>query len=84
MLCWTWKPHPYFERRDADLYAPFRSPLCRQRLGRNFSARAEWRETVKIPEGTQTGEIIRLRERDARSAWWREGRPLREHSVESL
>lgn len=56
------KPHPYFERRDADLYCTVPVSIVQAALGTEISVPGlNGEETVKIPEGTQTGEIIRLK-----------------------
>ena len=76
------KPHPYFERRDADLYCTVPVSIVQAALGTEIVVPGlNGEETVKIPEGTQTGEIIRLKGKGhARSARRRQGRPVREHS----
>jgi len=56
------KPHPYFERRDADLYCTVPVSIVQAALGTEIVVPGlSGEETVKIPEGTQTGEIIRLK-----------------------
>ena len=56
------KPHPYFERRDADLYCTVPISIVQAALGTEIVVPGlNGEETVKIPEGTQTGEIIRLK-----------------------
>ncbi len=56
------KPHPYFERRDADLYCTVPVSIVQAALGTEIVVPGlNGEETVKIPEGTQTGEIIRLK-----------------------
>lgn len=56
------KPHPYFERRDADLYCTIPVSIVQAALGDEIVVPGlNGDETVKIPEGTQTGEIIRLK-----------------------
>jgi molecular chaperone DnaJ len=56
------KPHPYFERRDADLYCTVPVTIVQAALGTEIVVPGlNGEETVKIPEGTQTGEIIRLK-----------------------
>jgi len=56
------KPHPFFERRNADLYCTVPINVAQAALGAQISVPGlNGEETVKIPEGTQTGEIIRLK-----------------------
>ena len=56
------KSHPYFERRDADLYCTVPVTIVQAALGAQISVPGlSGEETVKIPEGSQTGEIIRLK-----------------------
>ena len=56
------KSHPYFERRDADLYCTVPVTVSQAALGTEIKVTGlNGEETVKIPEGTQTGEIIRLK-----------------------
>src|ERR1700688_2658147 len=56
------KPHPFFERRDADLYCTVPVSIVQAALGAEIVVPGlNGEETVKIPEGTQTGEIIRLK-----------------------
>jgi molecular chaperone DnaJ len=56
--------HPYFERRNADLYCTVPVSIVQAALGTEIQVPGLNREeTVKIPEGTQTGEIIRLKEK---------------------
>jgi len=56
------KPHPYFERRDADLYCTVPVSIVQAALGTEIVVPGlNGEETVKVPEGTQTGEIIRLK-----------------------
>ena len=54
--------HPYFERRNADLYCTVPISIVQAALGTEIQVLGlNGDETVKIPEGTQTGEIIRLK-----------------------
>jgi molecular chaperone DnaJ len=54
--------HPYFERRDADLYCTVPISIVQAALGTEIVVPGlSGEETVKVPEGTQTGEIIRLK-----------------------
>jgi molecular chaperone DnaJ len=56
------KPHLYFERRDADLYCTVPVSIVQAALGTEITVPGlNGEETVKVPEGTQTGEIIRLK-----------------------
>ena len=56
------KPHPYFERRNADLYCTVPVTVVQAALGAAIKVPGlNGEETVKIPEGTQTGEIVRLK-----------------------
>lgn len=56
------KSHPYFERRDADLYCTVPVSIVQATLGTEIVVPGlNGEEHVKIPEGTQTGEIIRLK-----------------------
>jgi molecular chaperone DnaJ len=56
------KPHPYFERRDADLYCTVPVSIVQAALGTDIVVPGlNGEEHVRIPEGTQTGEIIRLK-----------------------
>ena len=56
------KSHPYFERRDADLYCTVPVTVTQAALGTEIKVTGlSGEETVKIPEGTQTGEIVRLK-----------------------
>jgi molecular chaperone DnaJ len=56
------EPHPYFERRDADLYCTVPVSIVQAALGTEIVVPGlNGEEVVKVPEGTQTGEIIRLK-----------------------
>ena len=56
------KPHPYFERRNADLYCTVPITIAQAALGADIMVTGlNGEERVRIPEGTQTGEIIRLK-----------------------
>ena len=56
------KAHPYFERRNADLYCTVPVTVVQAALGAAIKVPGlNGEETVKIPEGTQTGEIVRLK-----------------------
>jgi molecular chaperone DnaJ len=56
------KPHPYFERRNADLYCTIPVTIAQAALGADIKVPGLYgEERVRIPEGAQTGEIIRLK-----------------------
>jgi molecular chaperone DnaJ len=56
------KTHPYFERRNADLYCTVPVTVVQAALGAAIKVPGlNGEETVKISEGTQTGEIVRLK-----------------------
>src|ERR1700674_4596288 len=56
------RTHPYFERRNADLYCTIPVTVAQAALGAEIKVPGlNGEETVKIPEGTQTGEIVRLK-----------------------
>jgi molecular chaperone DnaJ len=56
------RSHPYFERRNADLYCTVPVTVAQAALGAEIKVPGlNGEETVKIPEGTQTGEIVRLK-----------------------
>jgi molecular chaperone DnaJ len=56
------RPHPYFERRNADLYCTVPVTVAQAALGTEIKVPGlNGQESVKIPEGTQTGEIVRLK-----------------------
>jgi molecular chaperone DnaJ len=56
------KNHPYFERRNADLYCTVPVSIVQAALGTEIKVPGlNGEETVKIAEGTQTGEIVRLK-----------------------
>jgi molecular chaperone DnaJ len=56
------KPHPYFERRNADLYCTVPVSVVQAALGAEIKVPGlNGEETIKIAEGTQTGEIVRLK-----------------------
>jgi len=55
-------PHPFFERRNADLYCTVPVSIAQAALGAQIIVPGlSGEETVKVPEGSQTGEIIRLK-----------------------
>jgi molecular chaperone DnaJ len=56
------KDHPFFERRGADLYCTIPISVAQAALGAEIVVPAlNSDEKVAIPEGTQTGAIIRLK-----------------------
>lgn len=58
------KDHPFFQRRNADLYCTIPINLAQAALGTEVSVPTlDGEERVKIPEGTQTGSIFRLKGR---------------------
>ena len=56
------KEHPFFERRNADLYCTIPISFAQAALGAEiFVPGLNGDEKLKIPEGTQTGSIFRLK-----------------------
>ena len=56
------KEHPFFERRGADLYCTIPISIAQAALGTEILVPAlNGEEKLKIPEGTQTGSIFRLK-----------------------
>jgi len=56
------KEHPFFERRGADLYCTIPITIAQAALGTEIMVPAlNGDEKLKIPEGTQTGSIFRLK-----------------------
>jgi molecular chaperone DnaJ len=56
------KEHPFFERRNADLYCTIPITIAQATLGAEISVPGlGGEEKLKIPEGTQTGSIFRLK-----------------------
>ena len=56
------KEHPFYERRGADLYCTVPVSITQAALGAELSVPGlNGEEKVPIPEGTQTGSIIRLK-----------------------
>ena len=56
------KDHPFFERRGADLYCTIPISIAQAALGAQISVPGlAGDEAISIPEGTQTGSIIRLK-----------------------
>jgi molecular chaperone DnaJ len=58
----TVKEHPFFERRNSDLYCTIPIAFPQAALGAEISVPTlNGEEKLKIPEGTQTGQIFRLK-----------------------
>jgi molecular chaperone DnaJ len=56
------REHPFFERRNADLYCTIPISVTQAALGAEVKVPGlTGEEKVKIPEGTQTGSIFRLK-----------------------
>jgi len=56
------REHPFFERRNADLYCTIPISVAQAALGAEIVVPGLFgEERVKIPEGTQTGSIFRLK-----------------------
>jgi molecular chaperone DnaJ len=56
------KSHPYFERRNADLYCTVPVSVVQAALGAQIAVPGlHGQEAVKIPEGAQTGDVVRLK-----------------------
>jgi len=56
------KEHPFFERRNADLYCTIPVSVAQATLGADLQVPGlAGEETLKIPEGTQGGAVFRLR-----------------------
>ncbi len=56
------KPHPIFERDDANLYCEVPIPFARAALGGELEVPTlEGKVKLKVPEGTQTGKLFRIR-----------------------
>lgn len=56
------KEHPFFERRDSDLYCTIPITITQAALGAEMMVPTlNGEERLKIPEGTQTGSIFRLK-----------------------
>jgi molecular chaperone DnaJ len=56
------KEHPYFERRGADLYCTIPVSIAQATLGTELPVPGlSGEEKLKIPEGTQSGAVFRLR-----------------------
>ncbi|MEM9035214.1 MAG: molecular chaperone DnaJ [Actinomycetota bacterium] len=58
------RPHERFERHGIDLHEVLSVPLTQATLGTSISYETlDGTEELKIPAGTQTGDVIRLRDR---------------------
>jgi molecular chaperone DnaJ len=56
------KEHDYFERRDANLYCSVPVSFAQAALGVETTVRTlDGPETLRVPEGTQTGRVFRLK-----------------------
>ena len=56
------KPHPIFTREDAHLYCKVPIPFATATLGGELSVPTlDGKVVLKIPEGTQTGKMFRMR-----------------------
>ena len=56
------RPHPFFERDGADLICQVPLPFAQAALGAEIEVPTlEGKETLRIPEGTQSGEVFTLR-----------------------
>jgi len=58
------KEHPFFERRDADLYCTIPLSIAQATLGTELQVPGlNGEEKLKIPEGTQSGAVFRVKGR---------------------
>jgi molecular chaperone DnaJ len=58
------KEHPFFERRGADLYCTIPISIAQATLGTELQVPGlSGEEKLKIPEGTQSGAVFRLKSR---------------------
>ena len=56
------QPHPFFERRGDDIYAKVPVTITEATLGAEISVpTVHGKATVKIPPGTASGQVLRLR-----------------------
>jgi molecular chaperone DnaJ len=56
------KEHPFFERRGADLYCTIPVSIAQAALGTELSVPGlGGEETLKVPEGTQSGAVFRVK-----------------------
>jgi molecular chaperone DnaJ len=63
------KPHPFFERRDNDIYTKVPVTVSEATLGAKIEVPTiDGRSLVKIPPGTNSGSTLRLREKGMPSA----------------
>lgn len=62
------KEHPFFERRDSHLYCIIPISVAQAALGSEIEVPTlDGMETLKIPEGTQSGTVFRLKEKGLES-----------------
>ncbi|MGH2724870.1 MAG: molecular chaperone DnaJ [Actinomycetota bacterium] len=60
------EPHPLFERRGQDLVATLEVPVVMALLGAEVEVPTlDGPETIRVPPGTRTGDVFRLRARGA-------------------
>ena len=63
------RPHPFFERRDNDLYTKVPVTVSEATLGAKIEVPTiDGRSLVRIPPGTNCGSTLRLREKGVPSA----------------
>jgi len=63
------QPHPFFERRGDDLFTKVPISVSEATLGAKVEVPTiDGRALLRIPPGTNSGKIFRLRERGAPSA----------------
>lgn len=63
------EPHPFFERRGDDLYTVVPVTVAEASLGAKIEVPTiDGRAQVRIPPGTNSGKVLRLREKGAPSA----------------
>jgi molecular chaperone DnaJ len=63
------RPHPFFERRDNDLYTKVPVTVSEATLGAKIEVPTiDGRSLVRIPPGTNCGSTLRLREKGVLSA----------------
>lgn len=56
------KDHPFFERRNSDLYCTIPINFAQAALGTKiFVPTLDGEEKVSVPEGTQTGTVVRIK-----------------------
>jgi molecular chaperone DnaJ len=69
------KPHAYFERSEADLYCAVPISITQAALGAEITVTAldERQLKLKVPAGTQSGKLLRIREEGVPVAGGRKG-----------